>query len=127
MGDKLKICVIKEIDFSDLEEALDNGRKYVKLKSRDEPYEVDEDTYDRVLAWISEMNAKRKGLKPCPFCGSTASIEVRLLEHPDWWIGCANCDGINNHICSCQMIVGASTEQAARDGIIEAWNRRVNG
>lgn len=64
-------------------------------------------------------------LKPCPFCGSTASIDVRLLEHPNWWSGCAICDGIYDHICSCQLIIGADTEEEARDGIIAAWNRRV--
>jgi len=74
MSDKLKIHVIKEIDFDDFEEAIDDGRKYVKLKSRDEPYEVDGDTYERALVWIAEVNAKQEELKSCPFCGGEAHL-----------------------------------------------------
>ena len=81
MSDKLKIRVIKEVDFSDLEEAIDDGRKYVKLKSRDEPYEVDEDTYRRVLAWIVEVNAKREEPTPCHVCGQVPEIDDWYGKH----------------------------------------------
>lgn len=63
MGDFLVIRVIEKIDFDDLEECIAKDyRHYVKLKSREEPCEVDGDTYDRVLAWIAEENACRRAI-----------------------------------------------------------------
>lgn len=67
------------------------------------------------------------GLLPCPFCGSTASLDVRLIEHPNWWGGCVLCDGINDHVCSAQMIASGDTEQEAKANAIAAWNRRAFG
>lgn len=63
-------------------------------------------------------------LRSCPFCGSSASMDVRLIE-PSWWIACVMCDGINDHICSCQIAVSGDTEQKAIECAIAAWNRRV--
>lgn len=63
-------------------------------------------------------------LRPCPFCGSSVSMDVRLIE-PNWWAACVMCDGINDHICSCQMIVSGDTKQQAIECAIKSWNRRV--
>ena len=54
-----------------------------------------------------------KKLKPCPFCGS----EATLYEYR-WWgisygVECTKCDAI---------LEGYSTKEEA----IEAWNRRAN-
>ena len=65
-------------------------------------------------------------LLPCPFCGSTATMDVRLIEPPNWWSTCILCDGIYDHICSCQIIAQGDTEQEAVDNAIAAWNRRTN-
>jgi hypothetical protein len=51
-------------------------------------------------------------IKPCPFCGSTASLEVDKLK---WWV---QCDDLEN--CSV-------TDGCLYDSPIEAetrWNRR---
>jgi hypothetical protein len=66
-------------------------------------------------------------LLPCPFCGSSASLDVRLLEHPNWWCGCVICDGIVENVCSAQIAVGGDTEQKAKETAIAAWNRRAFG
>lgn len=112
MGDFLDIRVIEKIDFEDLEECIAKDyRHYVKLKSRDEPYEVTEDTYERVLAWIAEVNAERDGLKRCPFCGGTA----HTYKNNFWWVACERA----NHGC---VTMGAFL---SKEGAINAWNRRV--
>ena len=112
MCDKLKICVIKEIDFDDFEECIAKDyRHYVKLKSREEPYEVSDFTYREMLKWIAKVNAKRKEPKSCPFCGGTA----HAYKNNFWWVACERA----NHGC---VTMGAflSEEEA-----ITAWNRRA--
>lgn len=64
-------------------------------------------------------------LLPCPFCGSTATMDVRLMEHPSWWAACIMCDGIHDHICSCQIIAQGDTEQQVIGNAVRLWNRRV--
>ena len=64
-------------------------------------------------------------LWPCPFCGSTATIDVRLIEPPDWWSASAICDGIWSHECSCQMIAQGDTKDEAVDNLVKGWNRRA--
>ena len=68
---------------------------------------------------------RHRTLLPCPFCGSTATMDVRLIEPPNWWSTCILCDGIYDHICSCQIIAQGDTEQEAVDNAIAAWNRRT--
>lgn len=63
-------------------------------------------------------------LKPCPFCGSRASIDVMRIES-EWWGATVFCEGIDDHICSAQMICGGDTMEQATEAVIAAWNRRV--
>lgn len=112
MDDVLEIRVIEKIDFEDFEECIAKDyRHYVKLKSREEPYEVTKNTYERILAWVADMNAKRYELKPCPFCGGTA----HAYKNNFWWVACERA----NHGC---VTMGAflSEEEA-----ITAWNGRA--
>lgn len=79
MGDVLEIRVIEKIDFDDFEECIAKDyRHYVKLKSREEPYEVSAFTYREVLKWIAEVNAATKELAPCHVCGQVPEID-------DWY------------------------------------------
>ena len=64
-------------------------------------------------------------LRPCPFCGSKATINTMLIEPPDWWAACASCDGVMDHKCSCQMISQGDTEQQSIDNLVTLWNRRA--
>lgn len=116
MSHTVRMQAFVQVDLEDIEECIAKEyRHYVKLKSREEPYEVDEDTYERVLAWIAEMNAKREEPKPCPFCGAEASI---VKNRRTYYIGCTNSDCLvwaNTQIC------WYATEEEA----IAAWNRRA--
>jgi len=57
-------------------------------------------------------------LKPCPFCGSAASVyeDVRLSKAPydssKWYIACRGC--------------GVQTPIATMYAIVKIWNRRAN-
>lgn len=61
----------------------------------------------------------------CPFCGSPVTVTTMQIEHPDWWAAAANCDGIYDNGCSCQMVAGGDTEQQAVEKLLLLWNRRV--
>ena len=63
-------------------------------------------------------------LKPCPFCGSSATTTDTLLE-PHWWATSINCDGVHGHICAAQMIAGGDTRESAHEAAVNAWNRRA--
>lgn len=125
------IPALMEIDFDDLERCIEKDyRYYVKLKSRDEPYEVDENTYERVLAWIAEMNAKREELKPCPFCGSNdLYIITQMIEREAPFDNADDCTvGIFCNTCK-QTVTLEANEDEGRDfgteqRAIAAWNRR---
>ena len=53
-------------------------------------------------------------LKPCPFCGGEAILEIfRGLKHPSYCIYCSKC-GIE------------TLPSKGKKGIINAWNRRAN-
>lgn len=52
-------------------------------------------------------------------------MDVRLIERPNWWSACIICDGIYDHICSCQIIAQGDTKHEAVDNAIAAWNRRA--
>lgn len=57
----------------------------------------------------------REKLKPCPFCGGRA-IRFTLQDEINFGgdvIGCEDCD-------ACSRVVFGE-----KDGLIEAWNRRV--
>lgn len=69
---------------------------------------------------MADSNAN---LLPCPFCGSTATANTHCIE-PGWWTCSVNCDGIYDHICSCQMITGGDTEMEAYESAVRAWNTR---
>lgn len=132
MDDKLKICVIKEIDFDDFEECIAKDyMHYVKLKSCDEPYEVDEDTYERVLAWTAEMNAKREELKPCPFCGSNdLYIITQMIEREAPFCSADDCTvGIFCNTCKQTVTLEANEDEgnsfSTKQRAVEAWNRRA--
>ena len=76
MSDRLKIRVIKEIDFEDYEECIAKDREYyVKLRSRGVPYRVDEGTYKRVLGWADALRAATEELAACHVCGQVPEIE----------------------------------------------------
>lgn len=77
-----------------------------------------------VAAITAPKEANGDGLWSCPFCGSSASMDVRLIE-PSWWIACVMCNGINDHICSCQIAVSGDTREQAIERAIKSWNRRV--
>lgn len=129
MCEKLKIQVSTEINFTDLETVFDDGRKYVKLKSHHEPYEVDEDTYERVLKWIDDMNAEQ--LKPCPFCGSSDLYIVEHMIGRDAPFMCAddNTVGIFCNTCKQTVTLEANEDEGRDSGTeqraIAAWNRRA--
>jgi hypothetical protein len=55
-------------------------------------------------------------LKPCPFCGSPATLD----EQDDWWIGCTNDDGRGE----CDFVPSGWFED--KDDAIEVWNTRAN-
>lgn len=47
-------------------------------------------------------------LKPCPFCGSTATLQC------DAWVAC------DNDNCGCELTISINAEEA-----IAQWNTRV--
>ena len=109
----IRMNAIVDVDLDDVEECIAKDYKhYVKLRSSEEPYEVSEYTYEKVLAWIAEANAKREGPKTCPFCGGEAHTSYR---NNFWWVACERHD----HGC---VTMGAflSEEEA-----VAAWNRRA--
>lgn len=82
MGDKLKIRVIEEIDFDDYEGCVAKDREYyVKLRSREVPYRVDEGTYSRVLGWADELKAATEELATCHVCGQVPEIDNWYGKH----------------------------------------------
>lgn len=112
MSYTIRMNAIVEVDLDDFEECIAKDyRHYVKLRSREEPYEVSEYTYERVLAWIAEANAESNELKPCPFCGG----EAHTYRNNFWWVACERA----NHGC---VTMGAflSEEEA-----VAAWNGRA--
>lgn len=62
---------------------------------------------------------------PFPFCGSTATMDVRCIESPNWWSATALCDGIWDHECSCQMIAQGRTKDEAVKNLVKGRNRRA--
>jgi len=124
MRERLKIQVFTEIDFSDFERAIDDGRKYVKLKSRDEPYEVDEDTYKNVLKLIEDMNVRHDKLKPCPWCGSKSARLGYDKIFDEWFRYCPNCCARGPVFHQCHRSDATSKAEAEAE-TIAAWNRRA--
>ena len=51
-------------------------------------------------------------LKPCPFCGGEAILDMDESWYWEWQVFCPHCEATQGHFIN---------EQAAR----EAWNRRV--
>lgn len=66
-------------------------------------------------------------LQPCPFCGRDATMDVRLIEHPNWWSACILCDGIKEDMCTAQVIASGDTELEAKENAARLWNQRAYG
>jgi len=108
----IRMTAIVEADPDDVEECIAKDyRHYVKLRSREEPFEVTKNTYERALALIAEANAKRDELKRCPFCGGEAHAYMNNF----WWVACEKA----NHGC---VTMGAFL---SKKEAIDAWNRRA--
>lgn len=108
----IRMTAIVEADLDDVEECIAKDyRYYVKLRSREEPFEATKNTYERVLTLIAEANANRDELKRCPFCGG----EAHTYRNNFWWVACERA----NHGC---VTMGAflSEEEA-----VAAWNGRA--
>lgn len=59
-------------------------------------------------------------LKPCPFCGGKAKMKLRQFDL--FQVGVQ----VICQTCGCRTdLIAPSTEYAARDKAIEAWNRRI--
>ena len=65
-----------------------------------------------------ELTTKEEQLRPCPFCGQTASLIEhidRLSSKPYFYVSC------NHYECTCRPI---TRWYKTPDKAIEAWNRR---
>ena len=61
-------------------------------------------------------------LKPCPFCGSKATLQSGRLDgtHMTYWVQCDVDKGV---LCPC---VPYTYDCDTAEEVVEAWNRRAN-
>ena len=57
-------------------------------------------------------------LKPCPFCGSTASIQQDITGKNYYHVVC------NDRKCKCPMVAGMPIWKNTEEEATEDWNRR---
>jgi Lar family restriction alleviation protein len=58
-----------------------------------------------------------KQIKPCPFCGSSASLNS---DHVDFFVMCDTCSGKGPRLQS-----PTGNHEASKRGAVEAWNKRA--
>lgn len=75
---------------------------------------------------LADGEGRNPLLKPCPFCGDTASLWETNDNHHYWW---ASCDGAikTDRTKSCYgCIYPYKACYKTKEQAIEAWNRRVS-
>lgn len=80
----------------------------------------------------SNVSVDNTGLRPCPFCGMTAGLEVTNTHSPIYTVACAECGTEGPHGDPHQPYEEPITDKAlcirlhhqAHADAVERWNRR---